>query len=68
MAAVAADSLLFVMAEAAELAPPGWERVLKSVHVLSVVAVTGEIADQHPHEQQAADRMATSQTRHRVSR
>lgn len=44
-------------AAASELAPPAWQRVLKRVHVLSVVAVTGEIADQHPHEQQAADDM-----------
>lgn len=44
-------------AEMPVLDPPAWQRVLERVHVLSVVAVTGEIADQHPQEQQAADRM-----------
>ena len=44
-------------AEPSGLAPPAWQRVLKRVHVLSVVAVTGEIAKLHPQEQQAADRM-----------
>lgn len=44
-------------ADAPELAPPAWQRVLDRVHVLSVLAVTGEIALEHPHEQQAADRL-----------
>ena len=44
-------------AEASGLAPPAWQRVLNRVHVLSVISVTGEIADQHPSEQQSADRM-----------
>lgn len=44
-------------AEASGLVPPAWQRVLNRVHVLSVISVTGEIADQHPQEQQSADRM-----------